>query len=54
MKIFSSVNGISSALGAMLFLIGLYLVLEKGKSASDIIASVGSSGVNIFKTLQGR
>jgi hypothetical protein len=51
---FTSIRGVYGALGVMLFLIALYLVLEKSTGASRVIGAVGSNGVNIFKTLQGR
>lgn len=51
---FSSVRSIYSALGAMLFLIAMYLVLENFTGASTIIKAGGAQTVNIFKTLQGR
>jgi hypothetical protein len=40
--------------GVMLFLIALYLVLEKAAGASNVITSVGASSSQVFKTLQGR
>lgn len=54
MNIFSSVRSIYSALGAMLFLIALYLILERGTSASTIMNSIGTNASSVFKTLQGR
>ncbi len=54
MNLFSNIRGAYGVLGVMLFLIALYLVLERGTAASTIIGSVGSNASTIFKTLQGR
>ncbi len=51
---FTSIRNVYGALGVMLFLIALYLVLERGTSASSIISSVGTNTAQVFKTLQGR
>ncbi len=51
---FTSVRSLYSALGVMLFLIALYLVLERGAETSRVISAVGSTTNTIFKTLQGR
>jgi hypothetical protein len=51
---FNRVRDIYGALGVMLFLIALYLVLENGANASKVIASVGGTTSQVFRTLQGR
>ena len=51
---FTSIRNVWGALGVMLFLIALFLVLDKAGGASDVIRAVGRSGVEIFTTLQGR
>lgn len=51
---FTSIRGVYGALGVMLFLIALYLVLERAVGATRIITSVGSSASGVFRVLQGR
>lgn len=51
---FTSVRSIYSVIGVMLFLIALYLVLEKAGGASSLIGSLSNFGVNVTKALQGR
>jgi hypothetical protein len=41
-------------IGVMLFLIALYLVLEKAAGASSILGTLAAAGVAVFGTLQGR
>ena len=40
--------------GSALSLVGLYLVLRNAAGATQILKSVGSSSVGVFRTLQGR
>lgn len=48
------VTGIWSWLGTSLFLVAMYLVLDKGDAASGLIKA-GSGGLSeIYKTLQGK
>lgn len=51
---FQGIRNAYGALGVALFLIALYIVLERGTAASSIISSVGGNTASIFKTLQGR
>lgn len=51
---FQSIRSAYGALGVALFLIALYLVLERGNSASSIIQAAGGTTAHIFRTLQGR
>jgi hypothetical protein len=51
---FNNIRSLYGALGAMLFLIAMYLVLENYIGAREIITAGGGQTVNIFKTLQGR
>ena len=51
---FSHVRGVYGSLGVMLFLVAMYLVLEHGTDASNIIKAGGGTLSDVFKTLQGR
>jgi len=47
-------RGILGVVGVCLFLIALYLVLEKGGNATTILGAVTSGAIGIASTLQGR
>lgn len=51
---FTSIRSVYGAIGVMLFLIALFLILDKAGGAASVIRAVSSGGVDIFKTLQGR
>lgn len=51
---FFRIKSLYGFVGAGLALVGLYLVLENGKSASDLIRAGSTGLVNIYETLQGR
>lgn len=51
---FTNIRGINGVIGVMLFLIAIYLVLEKAGGASSLIGATADGGSKIFKTLQGR
>ncbi|MFA5711818.1 hypothetical protein [Mycolicibacterium sp.] len=51
---FQSIRSAYGALGVMLFLVALYLVLQNATGATNIIRAGGSTGVELFRTLQGR
>ena len=47
-------NRIVGLFGSALSLVGLYLILRNAGGASQILKSLGSSSVSVFRTLQGR
>lgn len=51
---FTGIRNLYGALGVMLFLIALYLVLERAQGASTVIGAAGAQTASIFQTLQGR
>lgn len=52
--VFTNIRNFYGALGVMLFLIALFLVLDKSTGAKNVITAVGKTGVDIFTVLQGR
>lgn len=51
---FTSIRSIYGVIGVMLFLIALFLVLDKNKGATSLVNSVTSGGNKLARTLQGR
>jgi hypothetical protein len=51
---FTSIRSVYGAVGVMLFLVALFLVLDKAGGAAQVIRAVAAGGVDIFRTLQGR
>lgn len=47
-------RSVYGTVGVMLFLVAIYLVLEKAAGATSIIRAVGDTSAQVFKTLQGR
>lgn len=51
---FTTIRSAYGALGVMLALIALYLLLTNAAGATQMIRASSDSGVQIFRTLQGR
>jgi hypothetical protein len=51
---FTHIRNLYGALGVALFLIAMYLVLERASQTSTVIKAAGGTTNDIFRTLQGR